>query len=139
MKKETSDKDVANAWTAFILGQLFESWPRRQDFNAMDVGVATSFAPRSDPEELFDDLLMWLDRNHYIHIDQHGSEGNAYGVSLTNEGLKVLGQQPQSLDRPLGTRMKEAAASIGGEVRGATIAELIGTLVGAAAKQFSQP
>jgi hypothetical protein len=138
MKEETSDKDVGNAWTAFILGQLFESWPRRQDFNTMDVSTATGTAPRTDPEELFDDLLMWLDRNRYIHIDQHGSEGNAYGVSLTNEGFAVLGQQPHSLDRPLGTKMKEAASSIGGDVRGATIAELIGTLVGAAAKQFSQ-
>ena len=102
----------------------------------MDVSVATGLDPLRDPEELFDDLVLWLHDNGYIRIDQNGDSGNFYGVSLTNQGFAVLGGQPDGLDRPLGAKMKEAASSVGGEIRSSVISELIGTLVGAAAKQF---
>ncbi len=49
----------------------------------------------------------------------------------------MLGEQPSGLDRPLGAKLKEAASSAGGEVKSTLVAELVGTLVGAAAKQFS--
>ncbi|WP_117196404.1 hypothetical protein [Rhizobium terrae] len=66
---EVTDRDIGNAWTAHILGQLFSGWPRRQDLNAMDVAVATGFQPRSEPKEMFDDLVMWLNDNGYLKIN----------------------------------------------------------------------
>lgn len=130
-----SDSEVGGAWTAYVLGELFERWPRRLDFNALDVASAT-ISPRNEPEELFDDLFNWLHINGYVHIGQQGGEGHAYLVSLTNQGFSVLGQQPKGLDQPLGKKLKSAAASVGSDTRGAVISELIGTMVGAASKQF---
>lgn len=130
-----SDKDVGGAWAAHILGELFEAWPRRLDFNAMDVAAAT-MSPKDEPEDLFDGLVNWLYLNGYIHIGQQGPEGSALLVSLTSYGFSVLGQKPKGLDQPLGTKLRSAAASIGSETKSAAISELIGTLVGAAAKQF---
>lgn len=135
MNNFPSDKDVGGAWAAHILGELFEAWPRRLDFNAMDIAEAT-IAPSDEPEDLFDGLVNWLYLNGYIHVGQQGPEGSVLLVSLTNYGFSVLGQKPKGLDQPLGTKLKTAAQSIGSETKSAAISELIGTLVGAAAKQI---
>lgn len=130
-----SDSEVGGAWTAYVLGELFDKWPRRLDFNALDVASVT-ISPRNDPEELFDDLFNWLNANGYIHIGQDAGEGHALLVSLTNQGFSILGQKPKGFEQPLGRKLKTAAAAIGSQTGGAVISELIGTMVGAASKQF---
>ncbi|MGY2936001.1 hypothetical protein ACVWZ6_005603 [Bradyrhizobium sp. GM6.1] len=101
------DQDVGRAWTAYIVGELFEAWPRRCDFSALDLGRATGVSPRKDEEELFDDLSKWLLDNGFIHFDQ-ATEGAAFGVALTEKGFAVLGRNAPGTEKPLGTKLKEA-------------------------------
>jgi hypothetical protein len=69
-KGTTSNGEVGKVWTAYIVGELYELWPRRRDFNSLDVSVATGDEPRADPEEFFDDLMMWLKDNDFVRFRQ---------------------------------------------------------------------
>jgi hypothetical protein len=137
-----SNREVGNAWTSFILGELYESWPMRIDLNHLDVGSKTNVSPASDGEILFDDLISWLEAEGYIRTSpQDAPEGNVYGVALTSKGYKILGNIPDSLNKPLGSRLKEAAFEAGKE--GAmkagkeSVAALIGMTFGAAIKTWA--
>lgn len=133
-----SNRDVGNAWTAAILGALYEEWPRRLDFNAMDLETTTGATPKHESEELFDDLLQWLEDNGFIRSsDQEAPEGNIYGVALTERGHSILGGTPASLDRPLGTKLAEVATAAGAEVSKASIGQLVALAIGTAAGTFA--
>lgn len=123
-----TDQEVGRAWTAYIVGELFEAWPRRCDFSALDLGRATGVSARNDEEELFDDLAKWLLDNGFIRFDQ-ASEGAAYGVALTEKGFAVLGRNAPGTERPLGAKLKEAATGAGKDAARATLASLIGVMV----------
>ena len=69
-----ANRDIGNAWTAHILGVLFENWPKRQDFNALDLSTKALALPRDEEEELFDDLIRFLADENYIRVGQ-SSEG----------------------------------------------------------------
>jgi hypothetical protein len=87
-----TDGDAGKAWTAYILGELYTDWPRKRDFNALDVGVATELSPLADSENLFDDLLEWLKKNAYVDFSQ-AAEGAVFDVALTEKGFAVLGKR----------------------------------------------
>lgn len=125
---ETTDQDIGRAWTAYILGELFEAWPRRLDFHSLDVSSATGVSPRKDEEELFNDLVGWLLDNGFVRIGQ-ATEGAAFGVALTEKGFAVLGRNAPGTERPLGAKLKEAAAGVGKDAARATLASLIGAMV----------
>jgi hypothetical protein len=127
-----SNRDIGNAWTAEILGALFESWPKRQDFNALDLS-ATGILPRSEEaEELFHDLILWLEQENYITVGHRNVAGNAYQVALTGKGYSVLGSMPASLSQPLGSRLKDVAKEAGSEAGRQTIAGVVAMALGAA-------
>ncbi|WP_428029794.1 hypothetical protein [Ancylobacter sp.] len=136
MNDETSDREVGDAWMAHILGSLYERWPRRVDFSALDLGAKTSLEPPRDPEEFFDDLIRFLDRNGYVDADQR-IEGSAFGVALTDKGLSTLGSPIEADQKALGTRLKEAATEAGKETGRHVIAELVGLVIGSALKSAS--
>lgn len=126
------NKEVAGVWISYLLGELFAEFPRRQSFNAMDVATQSGIEPRRDSELFFDDLLLWLRDNGYVHFTQ-SAEGAAFNVALTERGFAVLGQKPDGLDQPLGSKLKEVAAGVAREGGKAAIAQTVGTLFGAAA------
>jgi hypothetical protein len=131
VKPTPSNNEVGQIWTAYIVGELYELWPRRRDFNSMDVSVATGDEPREDPEEFFDDLIMWMKDNNLVRFGQ-ATEGCAFGVALTEKGFDVLGRHAPGIDRPLGTKLKEAATGAGKDAGRAVIASLVGAMVGGA-------
>lgn len=133
---EPSSRDIGNAWIAHILGELFDQWPRRADFNAMDVRRETRLGPRVDEEDLFDDLLLWLRDNGFVRYEQ-SSEGNAFAVALTEKGFAVLGTTPVTFEKPLGAKMKEAARAAAGDARKTLISSLVKLLVTGIASQIS--
>jgi hypothetical protein len=87
-----TNNEVGAAWTAYILGELYADWPRRCDFNCMDVGRAVDVSPRVEAEELFDDLLMWLKDSGFVAFSQ-ATEGQAFDVALTERGFAILGSE----------------------------------------------
>jgi len=132
-----SNPEIGNAWTAAILGTLFERWPKRQDFNVMDVSTKTGVhALESEEEELFDDLILFLEQELYINVGQR-SGGNALGVALTGKGYAVLGSTPESLAEPLGNRLKAVATGAATEGGRQAIATAVGLAFGAAVKALS--
>lgn len=123
-----TNSEVGAAWTAYILGELYTDWPRRRDFNSMDVGRAVDISPRIEPEELFDDLLVWLRDNGFVAFNQ-ATEGEAFNVALTERGFAVLGKRAIEHEPSLGSRMKEAAKSAGKDASRAVLASLVGAMV----------
>jgi hypothetical protein len=111
-----TNSEVGAAWTAYILGELYTDWPRRRDFNCMDVGHAVDISPRVDAEELFDDLLMCLRDNGFVSFNQ-AAEGNAFDVALTEKGFAILGKRSIESERSLGTRMYERRSDNSGKRR----------------------
>ncbi|ABD08420.1 conserved hypothetical protein [Rhodopseudomonas palustris HaA2] len=137
-----SNREVGNAWTSFILGELYESWPMKINLNHLDIGSRTKVAPVRDEEILFDDLISWLEAEGYIRTSpQDAPEGNVFGVALTSKGYEILGNIPDSLSKPLGVRLKEAALEAGkdGAMKAGkeSIAALIGMTFGAAIKTLT--
>lgn len=139
MAKGPKNRDVANAWISYILGELYDEWPRRLDFNSMDVGKATGTEARWEEESLFDDTVRWLQNNGYLLVGQDGDEGNVYGVELTEKGYLLLGSKPESLSEPLGDKMKEAAKAGAAEAGKSVLSNLVGMLMVAGAAYIKNP
>jgi hypothetical protein len=133
--KLPKNREVAAAWIAYILGELFEEFPRRQTFSALDVSTHSGIEPRREPEGFFDDLLLWLRDNGYVRYTQD-TEGVAYDVALTERGFSALGKTPDGLDRPIGAKLKEVSTAGAAEAGKAVIATTVGSLLGAAAATF---
>ena len=110
MDDSASNRDIGNAWISYILGELYDQWPRRIDLNAMEVASKTETPPRFEDEDLFDDTIDWLKSEGYIRTsNQAAPEGMVFGAALTEKGYAVLGSTPDSLSSPFGLRLKEAA------------------------------
>ncbi|MDI6027918.1 hypothetical protein QBK99_17145 [Corticibacterium sp. UT-5YL-CI-8] len=124
-------RDVANTWIAHVLGELYQQWPRRSDFNALDVATATGSSKGEEDPELFDDTIIWLRNNGYIrHSDQSSpDEGGWLEVELTEKSVLLLGKLPDSLQEPLGARMSKAAQAGASESGKAMIGSLVATLI----------
>ncbi len=107
-----TNNEVGAAWTAYILGELYTDWPRRRNFNWMDVGRAVDVSPGVEGDELLDDLLMWLRDSGFVAFSQ-AIEGEAFNVALTERGFAILGKRAIESEASLGSSMKEAAKSAG--------------------------
>ncbi|MEY9785420.1 hypothetical protein [Sinorhizobium fredii] len=135
MSKPTN-REIGQAWTAYILGELFESWPRRLDLNRMDLETKTSIGPRDEPEAMFDDLVAWLSDNNLIALQDWG-DGNAYNVSLTDRGLAILGESLGLEQKPVGSVLRKVASGAASETGRALIAETVGLIIGSAGRAFA--
>ena len=135
---EPTNREIGQAWTAYMLGELYEEWPRQLDFNSLDLGTKTGIEPRKDPEEMFDHLVEWLRDNHLIRFKGWEGEGSVSGVSLTERGVAILGEdlglQKEATKEPIGSVLKRVAKGAASEAGRAAIAETMGTLIGSAAK-----
>ncbi|MEC5292992.1 MULTISPECIES: hypothetical protein [unclassified Aurantimonas] len=133
-----TNNDIGKTWTLYALGQLSEAWPRRLDFNALDLGTETGVGTEldSESEEVFDDLFRWLMSEGFVHFKQ-GSEGAAYGVQLTTKAMDAIGHTLPTTKGAVGTQLKTIAAGAGSAAGQAIIAETIGQLIGAAARSFA--
>ena len=108
--ERVSHRDAGNAWTAHVLGQLYSDWPERPDFNYLDVSTRTGVDTGDNGERVFNDLMLWLRQEGFIAFEQ-AAEGEAFGVSLTSKGLRVLGKNFEALEEPLGATLKRHAAT----------------------------
>lgn len=132
-----TNREIGHAWTAHILGELFDEWPRRVDFNAMDIETSTEVGPRKDGEDFFDHLFEWLKDEGFVRFTQ-ATEGNVYDVSLTEKGVNILGQKLGiEAKEPIGTQLKGIAKSAGSEAGRAAISEAVGYVIGGAIKAMS--
>lgn len=137
MSQKPSNREIGQAWTAFILGELFEEWPRKVDFNAMDLATATGLGPVTDEEEMFDGLFDWLRDEGFVRFEQR-TEGNVYAVTLTKRGIDVLRQNlGVDLKEPLGSKLRSMAKSAGSQAGRAAIGEAIGQVIGAAMRAMT--
>lgn len=134
--KQATNNEIGEAWTLYILGQLAEEWPRRVDFNAMDLGTRTESSPLGDEEDLFDHLMEWL-RDHGLIGFNQAIEGNAYDVWITDRGLGIIGHTLDIEKRQWGPKLKTLAKGAASETGRAAIAETVGLLIGATARGFS--
>ena len=134
--ERVSNRDAGNAWTAYILGYLYEEWPARADLNYLDISKATDIDAGYYGEDIFTDLLLWLRQEGFIAF-QEGYDGGASCVSLTSKGMASLGEDVGCSKGPLGKRLKQVFSEAGGETRRAAISELVGIVIGAAAKAYS--
>jgi len=132
-----TNNEIGKTWTLYALGQLSEAWPRRLDFNGMDLSVQCGVGPDlGDEAELFDDLFLWLKNEGFVHFTQD-SEGEAYGVHLTSKAMDAIGHAMPTDKGAVGTQLKTIAAGAGSTAGQAVIAETIGQLIGAAARGFA--
>jgi len=128
MGEHANNRDIGNAWTAYILADLHENWPARCDFGLTEVIAATDMSSGTSRKdtELFMGLMGWLTNNGYIQHRGALMDGKHQMVELTTLGHAVLGGVPKSLEKPLGDELKNAAKSGASEAGRATIAELVG-------------
>lgn len=135
---EPTNNEVGNAWTLYVLGQLSEAWPRRVDFNAMDLSTETGMAPVLDREveETFDDLFRWLKSEGFIEYSQDG-EGWVVDVNITTKAMDAIGHALPTAKNGAGAHLKKIAVGAGSTAGQAVIAETIGQVIGAAARSFA--
>ena len=121
-----------------MLAQLSDAWPRRVDFNALDLGTKTEARPEveEEAEELFDDLFRWLRNEGFVTFIQDG-EGWAVDVQITSKAMDAIGHAMPTDKGPVGTQLQKIAAGAGPETGRAIIAETVGQLIGAAARAFT--
>lgn len=133
-----SNREIGNAWISYVLGELYDDWPRKRDFDHLQLASQTGISPVRESEQLFDDLIEWLAAEGYIRRPEQAlPEGCAVDIALTEKGYLVLGSMPDSLSEPLGRRLKQAAMTAGSSAGKEAIAGLVGQTIGAAAKAFS--
>lgn len=136
MVEKANNREIGNAWTAYILADLHENWPARCDFGLSEVTTATGMSSgigRNDIE-LFMGLMGWLTNNGYIQHRGALMDGRHQMVELTALGHAVLGGVPESLKRSLGDELKDAAKTGASEAGRATIAELVGLVFSVGAR-----
>ena len=128
MVEKANNRDIGNAWTAYILADLHENWPARCDFDLSDVAAATGMSSGTSRQdiELFMGLMNWLTNNGYIQHRGALINGKHQMVELTALGHAVLGGVPESLEKPLGEELKDVAKAGVSEAGRATIAALVG-------------
>ncbi len=135
---ELSNREIGNLWMTYILSELYEAWPRRIDLSAEMARNETGEAV-DEEDEFFDDLILWLEREGYIRTSQESPEGIAYGAALTNKGHALL-LEKEAGARTMGERMKDQLASVAKEgvssAKSEIIGQLVGAIIGAAAKQI---
>lgn len=133
-----SNNEIGKAWTLQVLAQLSDAWPRRVDFNALDLATKTEVGPEIDEEaeELFDDLFRWLRNEGFVSFTQDG-EGWVVDVQLTSRAMEAIGHALPTDKEAVGTQLKKIAAGAGSETGRAIIAETVGQFIGAAARGFT--
>jgi hypothetical protein len=123
---------------AYILSELYESWPKKLDLSAEIVRASTG-QPVEDEEEFFNDLVAWLERESYIRFEGL-PDGVAYGASLTEKGQALLIAKAPAEQKTFGERMKEEVKGLAKEgvttAKSEIIAQLVGALIGSAAKHL---
>lgn len=133
-----SNNDIGKTWTLHTLAQLSDVWPRRLDFNSLDLGTQTGVRPESEQEveEVFDDLFRWLRHEGFVSFTQDG-EGWAADVQLTSKAMEAIGHALPTDKGAVGKQLRAIAAGAGSEVGRAVIAETVGLFIGAAARGFA--
>jgi hypothetical protein len=126
--ENASNREIGNAWTAYLLADLHENWPARCDFALSEIIAATGMSSGTSRKdiELFMGLMGWLTNNGYIQHRGTLMDGTHQMVELTALGHAVLGGVPESLDKPLGDALKNVTKAGASEAGRATIAELVG-------------
>ncbi|MGK9234764.1 hypothetical protein KXS07_23655 [Inquilinus limosus] len=134
---EPTNREIGQAWTAYMLGELFEAWPRQQQFDHEELEAETGIGPEHEKAAFFHDLAEWLRDNGLVQVKKWGI-GGAYGVSLTQYGVAILGKdlglQQEAAKEPIGSVLKRVAKGAASEAGRAAIAETMGTLIGATAR-----
>lgn len=130
---EFTNREIGEAWMAFILGELYEQWPRRCDISTEMAIEQTKVMPPVEADALFDDLTLFLENEGYIRISS-SLEGVIYDASLTASGQALLGRPALKAGSTMGASLKNVAAGAAGEAGRAAISEVIGVMFGAAVK-----
>lgn len=131
-----SNAETGQAWAAFVLGELYELWPQRCNFDYLEVMTKTHVTCRYDQELVFDHLLLWMRDEGFIRFSQ-SLEASVLGVSLTQQGMSSLGQQsPLADSASVGSALKKVAGGAASEAGRAAISEVMGLVIGNAAKAF---
>ncbi|MDO8984260.1 hypothetical protein [Cypionkella sp.] len=131
-----SNAETGQAWAAFILGELYEIWPQRCDFHYLEVMTKTHVTSKYDQELVFDHLLLWMRDEGFIRFNQ-SFEANVMGVSLTQQGMNILGQVSPLADSPsVGSALKKVAGGAASEAGRTAISQIMGLVIGSAAKAY---
>jgi hypothetical protein len=149
LEDEVDNIEIFNALVGLIFDQLYRSFPIPTSINtdeiAQSLGVQgyttsdTILPGRTIVSEwglisstsfwdLYNGSIDWLKDERFVREPEHES------FVLTADALAALNARPSSLSMPLGKRLGEAATNVGTEAGRAAISEVVGQLIGAAAR-----
>lgn len=105
--KKMDNHQLFDCFTAQILGKLYESFPKKQDFWINDFDISFCIDPKEripneDDEEILEGTFLFLEENGILCFDKEsGYSMGRYSAfiqtGLTLKGLKLLDKTPQSM------------------------------------------
>jgi hypothetical protein len=138
-----------NQYAGHFLAKLYESFPQPCTLDCVEAVKGTELAEpindkllqeaTTDPEVRFcSDALKWLLSTGYFTGDQRLHCVQVARAVLTPKGFEALNAVPDALraSAPLGERLSHLAAEGSKEATKAAIGEVVGQVIGVAARQL---
>lgn len=130
----TTNIEKFNEIVGIIFGKLYESFPLKIDLLSIEViGEPLQYSDGIYSDELcttvedhrfFLDTVDWLMTNGYLAGTM--SSASCHRAVLTAEGLEVLKAIPDSLETPLGDRIKETLKTESKEALRSLVSQTLG-------------
>jgi hypothetical protein len=158
---EYDNIDLFNAATAAIFDFLLSNFPVYMDVspqalgNALSPFLATAMEDRGarqkgktylltsamSERDYLPEVTNWLSVEGFLHRDQRmemygGVSRQGSGFQLSSTTLSILNSTPKGLTQPLRKQLKSVVGGAATEAGKAAIGEVIGQIVGAAARSF---
>jgi hypothetical protein len=143
-----------NLYTAHIFGMLYASFPVARMVHAQEVVNAIQDSLELAPGELeqqskfFVNTMMWLEETGYIKSRGAGQDRKIVLMPKAFEALNATlsaleGKKAKTDEKSVGARLSEVATEAGKEMAKETwkqaASEMVGQVIGHAAKVFTSP
>lgn len=133
---------VSKALMGFILGKLYQSWPKKINFDYEIASGSTVFLSDADfVGGLFDDCVDWLHENGYIVVgsitDGIGADHEAfYGVRLSEKAYFILGGDAVRGEKSIGAKLLDGVTEVSSEAAKKSLSEALGEFTGGLVKSL---
>ena len=120
-----------------ILAFLYDRGIQTGSFSGEDVGLERDFVP------FVTQGFLWLVSEKLVHASRiqisNNGELSAIYATLTSRGFEILGAELIEQKKSVGSSLVDLTKQGASHAASATISEIVGIVIGSAAKQFMGP
>ena len=154
--------EAFNVVTGLIFHSLYQDFPVRQVIRAASLGkplddlcetpeetrvlpsgikqmAGETYIRHSNipPTVYLEEILAWLEAEGFIRSTPRG-DYSPPSYQITRQTFTILGNAPEGITERLGTRLDRAVQSVGKEAGKAAVSEVVGRIIGATLKSWTQ-